>query len=101
LRLPGCLQGPQPRCSSTWGQLILQQRVREDKNVDRILLSYGNHKIRCGRDTEENGGDVFEIETVRTYPSEYSALTAEAKRELQEGDLPALKKIRPTCHRTI
>jgi flavodoxin len=35
---------------------------------------------------------VFEIETVKTYPSEYSALTEEAKRELQEGDLPALKK---------
>ena len=43
----------------------------------------------------DDGRDVFEIETVRTYPSEYSALTAEAKRELQEGDLPALKKNPP------
>jgi flavodoxin len=44
---------------------------------------------------EKTGGDVFEIETVRTYPSEYTALTEEAKRELQTGDLPALKKNPP------
>ncbi len=62
----------------------------------KVLIVYYSHtgitrgvaeKIR-----EKTGGDELEIETVRTYPTEYSALTEEAKRELQSGDLPALKK---------
>ena len=52
----------------------------------------GNTKRIAEKIREKTGGDVFEIETVRTYPSEYSALTEEAKRELQSDDLPALKK---------
>jgi flavodoxin len=62
----------------------------------KMLIIYysfsGNTKYIAEKIREKTGGDVFEIETVKTYPSEYSALTEEAKRELQEGDLPALKK---------
>ena len=65
----------------------------------KILIVYYSHtgvtrgvaeKIR-----EKTGGDVFELETVRTYPSQYSELIEEAKRELQKKDLPALKKDPP------
>ncbi len=65
----------------------------------RILTIYysltGNTKGIAEKIREKTGGDLFEIETVKTYPSEYSALIEEAKRELQTGDLPALKKDPP------
>jgi flavodoxin len=64
-----------------------------------VLIIYysltGNTKSIAEKIREKNGGDVFEIGTVRAYPPEYSALTEEAKRELQTGDLPALKKSPP------
>jgi len=62
----------------------------------KILIVYYSHtgvtrsvaeKIR-----EKTGDVVLELETVRTYPSPYSELVEEAKRELQKKDLPALKK---------
>jgi flavodoxin len=62
----------------------------------KMLIIYyshtGNTKYIAEKIREKTGGAVFEIETVKTYPAEYSALTEEAKRELQTGDLPALKK---------
>jgi flavodoxin len=65
----------------------------------KMLIIYysfsGNTKYIAEKIREKTGGDVFEIETVKTYPAEYSALTEEAKRELQAGDLPALKKNPP------
>ena len=57
-----------------------------------MLIIYYSHtgitKYIAEEIRKKTGGDVFEIETVRTYPAEYSALTEEAKRELQTGDLP-------------
>jgi flavodoxin len=65
----------------------------------KMLIIYysfsGNTKYIAEKIREKTGGDVFEIETVKTYPAEYSALTEEAKRELQTDDLPALKKSPP------
>ena len=65
----------------------------------KMLIIYysltGNTKSIAEQVRKKTGGDVFEIETVKTYPAEYSALTEEAKRELQTGDLPALKKNPP------
>ncbi|MGA3209635.1 MAG: flavodoxin [Syntrophales bacterium] len=65
----------------------------------KMLIIYysltGNTKYIAEQVRKKTGGDVFEIETVKTYPAEYSALTEEAKRELQTGDLPALKKNPP------
>ena len=55
----------------------------------------GNTKYIAEQIRKKIGGDLFVIETVKTYPSEYSALTEEAKRELQTGDLPVLKKSPP------
>jgi len=71
----------------------------DTKDANRILVIYysltGNTKSIAAMIQKKTGGDVFEIETVRTYPPEYSATTEEAKRELQTGDLPALKKNPP------
>jgi flavodoxin len=62
----------------------------------KMLIIYYSHtgttKYIAEKLSEKTGGDLFRIETVKTYPGQYSALTEEAKRELQEGDLPALKK---------
>ena len=67
----------------------------KSRSTKMLIIYYsltGNTKRIAEKIREKTGGDVFEIETVRTYPSEYSALTEEAKRELQSDDLPALKK---------
>jgi flavodoxin len=65
----------------------------------KVLIIYysltGNTKSIAENIRGKTGGHVFEIETVRTYPTEYSALIEEAKRELQTGELPALKKNPP------
>jgi flavodoxin len=71
----------------------------ETKNANKVLVIYysltGNTKSIAEMIRRKTGGDVFEIETVRNYPAEYSATTEEAKRELETGDLPALKKKPP------
>jgi flavodoxin len=71
----------------------------EKKGANKVLVTYysltGNTKSIAEMIQKKTGGDVFEIETVRTYPPEYSATTEEAKRELETGDLPALKKNPP------
>jgi len=63
-----------------------------------IIICYsltGTTKSIAEKIRKKTGADLFEIETLRTYPAEYSALTEEAKRELETGDLPALKKNPP------
>ena len=65
----------------------------------KVLVIYysltGNTKSIAELIREKTGGDVFEIETVKKYPADYSGITAEAKRELETGELPALKKSPP------
>jgi flavodoxin len=62
----------------------------------KVLVIYysltGNTKSIAEMIREDTGGDVFEIETVKNYPADYAGIIAEAKRELETGDLPALKK---------
>ncbi len=60
----------------------------------KMLIVYYSHtgttKSIADKLREKTGADIVEIETVRTYPAGYSALTEEAKRELDAGELPAL-----------
>ncbi len=62
----------------------------------KVLVVYysltGNTKSIAEMIREKTGGDVFEIETVRNYPADYSGIIEEAKMELETGELPALKK---------
>ena len=71
----------------------------ETKDANRVLVIYysltGNTKSIAETIQNKTGGDVFEIETVKDYPAAYSEITEEAKRELETGELPALKKSPP------
>ncbi|HTY21713.1 MAG TPA: flavodoxin [Desulfomonilaceae bacterium] len=68
----------------------------ETKDANRVLVLYysltGNTKSIAEMIREKTGGDVFEIETVKDYLAAYSEIIEEAKRELETGELPALKK---------
>ena len=59
----------------------------ETKEAKKVLAIYyslaGNTKSVAEKIRKKTGGHVFGIETVRTYPPEYSSTTEEAKRELQ------------------
>jgi len=65
----------------------------------KVLIIYyslsGNTRSIAEKIREKTGGALFEIETKRTYPAELTATYEEAKRELQSGDLPALKNSPP------
>jgi flavodoxin len=65
----------------------------------KVLVIYysltGNTKSIAEAIREKTGGDLFEIETVKTYPADYSGIIAEAKRELETRELPVLQKNPP------
>ncbi len=71
----------------------------EIKDANKVLVIYysltGNTRSIAERIQEKTGSDVFEIETVKDYPTAYSEIVEEAKRELETGELPALKKSPP------
>jgi len=71
----------------------------ETKDANRVLVIYysltGNTKSIAETIQNKTGGDLLEIETVKDYPAAYSQITEEAKRELETGELPALKKSPP------
>ncbi len=55
-------------------------------------LQKGNTEIVAEYIQNALGGDLFEVETVKTYKAEYYACTDEAKEELREGARPELKR---------
>lgn len=61
----------------------------------KILIAYyswsGNTKEAAEAIQKETGGELFEIQTVQTYPEEYRATTEQAKKEINEGYRPELK----------
>ncbi|HET6488636.1 MAG TPA: hypothetical protein VFG28_02650, partial [Syntrophales bacterium] len=66
-------------------QLLSAYSAETGTGRKKMLIIYyshtGNTKYIAEKIKEKTGGDLFEIQTVRTYPSQYSALTEEAKRE--------------------
>ena len=54
-------------------------------------LDKGNSELCAGYIRDAVGGDLFEIETVKTYPGDYMACTEEAREELRTGARPELK----------
>ncbi len=64
-------------------------------NDKKVLIAYyslsGNTKDVAQAIRSKTGGDIFRIETVQSYPEEYRATTAQAKREINEGFRPELK----------
>ena len=61
----------------------------------KVLVAYyswsGNTKEVADAIHKQVGGDLFEIQTVEAYPTEYRETTAQAKKEINEGFRPKLK----------
>lgn len=86
-------------------QFILQKEIKMNiKNATytqnktgnkKILIAYfsrsGNTKKIADYIQENTGGDLFEIEVLEKYPSEYRKTTDQAKKELAEDFRPKLK----------
>ena len=54
-------------------------------------LEKGNTETIAEMVADMTGGDLFEVETVKTYPEDYYQCIDEAKAELQRGDCPEVK----------
>lgn len=54
-------------------------------------LSKGNTEVIAEMIADLTGGDLFEVETVKTYPADYYACIDEAKAELRQSARPELK----------
>lgn len=54
-------------------------------------LEKGNTETVAEMVADITGGDLFEVETVKTYPEDYYQCIDEAKAELQRGDRPEVK----------
>jgi flavodoxin len=55
-----------------------------------VNLPVGNTKVVADMIREIAGGDLFHIDTVRSYPKDYTATTNVAKKELNENARPEL-----------
>lgn len=64
-------------------------------NDNKILIVYfswgGNSRTLAGYAREITGGDIFEIVPAQPYPSQYRATTQQAREELDNNYLPAIK----------
>lgn len=62
----------------------------------KILIAYfsrsGNTKAIANHIKELTGGDLFEIQTAKPYPSDYHACTEAAKKEKNDNARPELKE---------
>lgn len=62
----------------------------------KVLVVYysnsGNTEEIAKQIQKTIGGDLFKIETVKPYPSEYHKMTEQAKKEIEDGYKPPIKK---------
>lgn len=74
---------------------LAQTNPEQNMANKKISVAYyswsGNTKEVAEAIHEKVGGDIYRIETEQTYPEEYRATTAQAKREINEGFRPTLK----------
>lgn len=81
-----------------WSALIFSGfNVYAEESSDmssKILIAYysysGNTKEVAEAIQKETGGVLFEIKADDSYPDDYHAMTAQAKREIEEGYRPEL-----------
>jgi flavodoxin len=57
-----------------------------------VNLSVGNTEVIANKIQVLTGGDVFEINSVKTYPADYTEATEVAKAELRQNARPELKQ---------
>ena len=64
-------------------------------NDNKILVVYftwgGNSRTLAGYAKDITGGDIFEIVPAQPYPSQYRATTQQAREELDNNYLPAIR----------
>lgn len=72
-----------------------QTNSQEGTDTSGILVAYfsysGNTRKLAKHIQQFTGGDLFEIQTVKTYPKEYAPCTEVAKKEKEENARPPLK----------
>jgi len=72
-----------------------QETKEQMTSKKKILVAYfshsGNTREIANRIHEIVGGDIFEIQTVQTYPRDYDAVVKQAQEEQQSGYKPKLK----------
>lgn len=70
-----------------------------EKNADKVLIIYyslsGRTRAVAERLQSKTGAELYEIQTVKTYPSSHPGVYEEPKRELKEKDLPDLRSSPP------
>jgi len=70
-------------------------QAKQEINSKKAIVVYysfsGNTRATAKQIASKIDADLFEIETKKTYPSEYGKLVKEAKKEIQDGFLPELK----------
>ena len=77
--------------------LTISNAKAEENNMSskKVLVAYftltHNTEKAAKIIAEETGADLYQIELVTPYPSEYKEQTALAKKELADGTLPAIK----------
>lgn len=71
------------------------QPKAEKKAPAKVLVAYysysGNTQAVARQIAKATGGDLFEIQTVQTYPQGYNDLINQAKKEINAGYKPELK----------
>ena len=74
-------------------QMPAENKLADAKNANVLIAYYsysGNTKEVAQAIHEKVGGDLFEIKAKDSYPEEYSAMTEQAKKEIESGVHPEL-----------
>lgn len=70
-------------------------QTKKEEQAQKVLVVYysrsGNTSELANQIHKMVGGDIVEIQTVNSYPSEYDAVVKQAKQEIETGYKPALK----------
>ena len=78
-----------------WAMMGVDAGAQQASGAKKVLVAYfswsGNTRKVAQQIHELTGGDLFEIETVKAYPSEYRPCTEYAKKEKAADARPELK----------
>ncbi len=76
--------------ASAQGKILVAYFSRTGEEYGVGNISRGNTAIIAGIIAQKTGGDLFEIKTVKSYPTNYQACTEVASREKADKARPAL-----------
>lgn len=75
--------------------LSRQDSAQAATKSNKILVAYysysGNTRTVAQQIQSKTTGDIFELQTVQTYPTDYNTLVQQAKQEINDGYQPELK----------